>query len=82
MPMAFRVSAAAGDSIGYADTMDEVLEVAKAAEPGRYRIEKIWLDPATGELRFWEWGEISKGRRGRDQAGPPSMVRLMVSGPQ
>jgi hypothetical protein len=64
MPIAFRVSAGAGDSIGYADTLDEVLELAKGADPGRYRIEKIWLDPATGELRMWEWGEISKDASG------------------
>ena len=64
MPMAFRVSAPAGVSIGYADTIEEVLELAKGAEPGRYRIEKIWLDPATGELRIWEWGEISKDGAG------------------
>jgi hypothetical protein len=72
--MAFRVTARPGDSIGYADTMDEVLEIAKGAEPGRYRIEKLWLDSATGELRAWEWGEVNKDRDGRIRLDLPPWI--------
>jgi hypothetical protein len=60
MPTAFRVTARGGAPIGDADTLDEVLELAKGAPPGRYRLVKIWLDRATGDLRCWGWGEIIK----------------------
>jgi hypothetical protein len=62
MPLVFRVTARDGGSIGETDTMDGVLELAKGAPPGHYRIDKISLDPATGDLRSWEWGTIIKGR--------------------
>jgi hypothetical protein len=51
MPTVFRVTARAGGSIGEAETIDGVFELAKDAPPGRYRIEKISLDCTTGELR-------------------------------
>jgi len=64
MSMGFRVTARTGDPIGDATTMDDALELAKAAPPGRYRLDKLYLDPATGLLRSWEWGAITKGARG------------------
>ena len=64
MSMVFRITARAGDPIGDAATMEEALELAKAAPPGRYRLDKLFLDPATGLLRSWEWGAITKGTRG------------------
>src|SRR4051812_28986966 len=39
-PTAFGVIARDGDSIGDVDTMDGVLELADAAPPGQYRIDK------------------------------------------
>jgi hypothetical protein len=60
MPTAFRVTACAGGPIGDADTIDGVLELAKGAAPGRYRIDKISLDHKTGDVRSWEWGEVVK----------------------
>jgi hypothetical protein len=64
MPTVFRVTARAGGSIGDANTMDGVIELASDAPPGSYRIEKITLDPATGDLRVWEWGAVRKNRKG------------------
>jgi hypothetical protein len=64
MPKAFRVIARSGDLIGEADTMEEVLEVAKSVPPGRYRIERISTDPASDALRTWDWGTLSKNRKG------------------
>ncbi|HEV3263565.1 MAG TPA: hypothetical protein VG013_42410 [Gemmataceae bacterium] len=63
MAKAFRV-VANGGLIGEADTIDGVVEIAKGASPGRYVIEKVSLDPATGELRSWEWGAVVKERDG------------------
>ena len=62
--MAFRVLAQAGGPIGDAVTMDEVLELTKGAPAGRYRLDKLYRDPATGLVRAWEWGAITKGPRG------------------
>jgi hypothetical protein len=62
--MTFRVTARAGGPIGDADTLDEVLELTKGAPPGRYRLDKVYLDLATGVPRSWEWGAITKGARG------------------
>ena len=64
MSMAFRVIARAGGPIGDAATMDEVLELTKGAPAGRYRVDKLYVDPVTGGLRSWEWGAITKGVRG------------------
>jgi hypothetical protein len=64
MTTVFRVIAHDGGSIGEADSIDGVVELAKSAPPGRYRIEKVSRDPATGELRSWEWGGVIKNRKG------------------
>ena len=63
MPIAYRMLARSGP-IGDAHTLDEVLEVAGAAPPGRYRLLKFFLDRATGDLRCWEFGAIAVDRRG------------------
>ncbi len=65
MPSAYRVISRDGDSIGDADSIDGVVELVKNAAPGRYRIQRISLDPASGDLRSWDWGAISKSRKGR-----------------
>jgi hypothetical protein len=64
MPTAYRLLGRAGGPIGDAETLDEVLESARAVPPGRYRLIKFYLDRATGELRCWEWGTITRGNRG------------------
>jgi hypothetical protein len=64
MATVFHVTARAGGSIGDADTLDGVVDIAKNAPPGRYRIEKISLDPATGDVRSWKWGAVRKDRQG------------------
>jgi hypothetical protein len=62
--LVYRITARAGDPIGEADTLDEVLELAKGAPPGPYRLDKCYSDPTTGTFRSWEWGSITKGPRG------------------
>jgi hypothetical protein len=44
--------------------LDEILELAKGAPPGRYRLDRFYSDPATGAFRSWEWGAVTKGPRG------------------
>jgi hypothetical protein len=64
MATVFRVIAQTGAELGEAQTLDGVIELAKGALPGCYRIEKVSLDHATGELRTWEWGSVIKERDG------------------
>ena len=64
MASVFRVTSRGGASIGDADTIDGVVELVKNAPPGRYRIDRISLDPASGELRSWKWGTVIKDRKG------------------
>jgi hypothetical protein len=71
MSTAFRVTVRDGGSIGDADTLDGVIELVQSAAPGQYRIEKISLDPATGDIRVWEWGEVIKDLNGGIQLDLP-----------
>jgi hypothetical protein len=61
---AYRVASRDGTSIGEADSIDGIIEIVKNAEPGRHRIYKDSLDPDTGDLQSWDWGTISKSRKG------------------
>lgn len=63
MPVSYRVIGRGGP-IGDADTIDEVLELTKAAPPGRYRLIKFCFDRVTGDLRCWEFGALAVDRRG------------------
>jgi hypothetical protein len=74
METVFRVIARAGAVLGETQTMDGVIELAKGARPGRYRIEKVSLDPATGELRTWEWGAVIKQRNGAIKLDLPPWI--------
>jgi hypothetical protein len=60
MHRGYRLIVRGGESIGDADTLDEALEVAGGAAPGRYRLMKYAFDPVTGELLSWEWGMITR----------------------
>lgn len=74
MATVLRVFARSGALLGEAQTMDGVIELAKGARPGRYRIEKVSLDPETGELRSWEWGAVIKGRDGAIKLDLPPWI--------
>jgi hypothetical protein len=80
MSLAFRLTARAGAPIGDAETLDEILELAKGAPPGRYRLDRFYSDPATGAFRSSEWGAVTKGPPGRDQAGVAALDRLRGTG--
>jgi hypothetical protein len=74
MSLTFRITADASGPIGDADTLDEALELAKGAPPGRYRLDKCFSDPATGTFRCWEWGSITKGARGGIKLSMPPRI--------
>ena len=64
----YRVVAPDGSLIGEGASIDEVVEIVKAAQPGRYRVDLVQTGtgPAAGSARIW--GEVIKTMRGRDQA--------------
>jgi hypothetical protein len=64
MATVYRVVSRDGDTIGDADSIDGVVEIVKDAAPDRYRIQRLSLDPSTGDLRSWDWGAITKSRKG------------------
>jgi hypothetical protein len=74
MATVFRVLARAGALLGEAQTMDGVIELARGSRPGRYRIEKVSLDPVTGELRSWEWGAVIKAKDGAIKLDLPPWI--------
>jgi hypothetical protein len=75
MATIFRITSRSGASIGDANSLDGVVEIAKSAPPGRYRIEKISLDPATGEVRSWKWGAVRKDRQGGIKLDLPPWIK-------
>jgi hypothetical protein len=74
LPTTFRVTSCDGASIGEAVSIDGIIEIVKKAPPGRYGIQKETLDFATGDLRSWDWGAITKSRKGRITMDLPPWV--------
>ena len=67
----YRLISPDGSSAGEADSLQRLVEIAKAAPQGRYQIEKLSLDPATGELRSSGRGTIIKDGNGSVKLAPP-----------
>ncbi len=65
MPTAYKVVSPDGVPLGDAESIDGVVEVVKRAAPGRYVIQRVSVDPATGDPQFWDWGAITKSRKGK-----------------
>jgi hypothetical protein len=62
MPVGYRVLARSGEPLGDAATIDDVLGLAMAAPPGRYRVIKYFLDRTAGDLRCWQLGSVTRDR--------------------
>lgn len=71
MPPIYRVFSPDGDPIGDADSLDGVVEIARNAAPGRYRVNRITSDPASGEERSLTWGAVIKSAKGRIKLDVP-----------
>jgi hypothetical protein len=65
MAIGYRVISPDGPPIGESDSIDGVVEVVKNSAPGRYGIQRITRDPNTGDSQSWDWGAITKTRKGR-----------------
>ncbi len=60
MTTVYRITSRDGSSIGEANSIDGIVELVKGAQPGQYQINRLSLEPATGDLRSWELGTITK----------------------
>jgi hypothetical protein len=71
VPTLYRVVAPDGSLIGEGASIDEVVELVKQAQPGRYRIDLVQsgLGAAVGSSRIW--GEVIKTVRGRIKLNAP-----------
>jgi hypothetical protein len=74
LPTTFRVTSRDGASIGEAASIDGIIGIVKKAPLGRYGIPKKPLDFATGDLRSWDWGALTKSRSGRITLDLPPWV--------
>ncbi len=70
----YRVFAPDGSPVGDADSIDEVVEIARKAMPGRYRIDCISSDLATGMAAARTWGAVIKSRKGRITLDAPPWI--------
>ena len=70
MPTLYRVIAPDGASLGEGNSIDEIVEIVKQAQPGaRRRPDPDRSDAATGSTRTW--GEVIKTMRGRIKLNAP-----------
>ena len=74
MPTVYRVVSSDGNSLGEGASIDEIVELVKQAQPGRYRVDLVQPGPgpAVGSTRVW--GEVIKTPRGRIKLSAPPWV--------
>jgi hypothetical protein len=70
----YRVFSPDGNPIGDADSMDGVVEIARNAVPGRYRIDRIAADPGLAVTTSRTWGAVIKSRKGRITLDVPPWI--------
>jgi hypothetical protein len=71
MPTRYQVISPDGSLVGEGASIDEVVELVRLAQPGRYRVEIVRsdADPALNSSRTW--GEVIKTVRGRIKLNAP-----------
>jgi len=70
----YRVFAPDGSPIGDADSIDGVVEVARNAVPGRYRIDRIAADDGLAGATSRIWGAVIKSRMGQITLDVPPWI--------
>jgi hypothetical protein len=74
MAAIFRLVAPDGSTAGEAESLDGISEVARAAPPGRYRLEQTCPDPGAEDPGPWVWGEIIKRPDGTIELDLPPWI--------
>lgn len=72
----YRVFAPDGNPIGEGDSIDEAIEMARNALPGRYRIDCLSDDTDLGVPRSRTWGRRYQIATRSDHFGGPALDRL------
>jgi hypothetical protein len=70
----YRVFSSDGNSIGDADSIDGVVEIARNAGPGSYRIDHISADPGSAVPTSRTWGAVIKSRSGQITLDVPPWI--------
>jgi hypothetical protein len=71
MPTLYRVVASDGNSIGEGASIDDVVELVKQTQPGRYRIDLVQSGAGTAAGSSRVWGEVIKTVRGQIKLSAP-----------
>jgi hypothetical protein len=74
VPTVYRVISPDGSSLGEGNSIDEIVQIVKQAQPGRYRVDlgESGSEPNEGSSRTW--GEVIKTMRGRIKLNTPPWV--------
>ena len=71
MPTIYRVIAPDGGLLGEGSSIDEIVEIVKQAQPGRYRVDLVQAGPGPAAGSSRTWGEVIKTMRGRIKLSAP-----------
>jgi hypothetical protein len=71
MPTRYHVISPDGTLIGEGTSIDEVVEVVRQAQPGRYRVDIVKSEPDAAGSSSRVWGEVIKTARGRIKLSAP-----------
>jgi hypothetical protein len=74
MSTVYRIVGGDGVAMGDADTIEGLVENAKNAPAGLYRIEQVRVGPNRPEETTRDWGELIKSRKGRIKLKVPPWV--------
>jgi hypothetical protein len=70
----YRVFAPDGNPIGDADSIDGVVDVARSAVPGCYRIDRICAQLGSAVSTSQTWGAVIKSQKGQITLDVPPWI--------
>ena len=72
--MPFRVFAPDGSPIGDVESIDEVIELARQSPPGRYQVDQVSTDIASGDQKSRTWGSVTRSNKGKIALHAPPWI--------
>jgi hypothetical protein len=74
VPTLYRVIAPDGSILGEGNSIDEIVQLVKQTQPGRYRVDLVQPGPGPTDESSRTWGEVIKTMRGRIKLNAPPWV--------
>ena len=71
MPTLYRVVAADDSILGEGSSIDEIVQLVKQLQPGRYRVDLVQPGSGGTDGTSRTWGEVIKTLRGRIKLNAP-----------